>query len=83
MSVTPDSCWPVDIACDLRRRPKAVLIAEIRARGDNDRATPPNLTYQGVDWDYVPIRGKPHIRIRNIPGLEAGTYDIRLLVIET
>lgn len=74
--------FPVDIRCNLPRRPKAVFVAEVR-----ERATNAAVYHQGLDWDWVTKRDAsgtpvPHIRVRDIYGLPGSkSYRIRLLAV--
>jgi hypothetical protein len=76
-SQVPASCWPYDFRCTLPTRPKAVLLTECRELGTNA-----NVSAYGVDWDYVIKSGQPHIRIRNVLGLDPGLrYQMTFLVV--
>lgn len=74
----PAACFPVAVALKrLAYRPLGVFLAELRERDTNAIQAAGQL-----DWDWRSKDGKPHIFIRNIPGLSASTrYRGRLLVV--
>lgn len=76
----PAAFWPYTFAYQLTGRPRAVLATEIK---ELTTSVPINVGWRNVEWEFASKDNRPHIRIRNIPGLAASrVYEITLLVIE-
>ena len=82
------SCWPYDFLCDFDATPRGVSLAEVYEIDAQGRRSTAYVNAGAVDWQFITrtdAKGqpRPHIRVRNIPGLPSGkTYRIRLKVEE-
>lgn len=78
---TLPSCFPFDMALrKLKGPPKAVFLAG--AWTTPDPSTSVIISPGCPQWTFTTKDGRPHIRIRNLPGLTAGnSYKLRFLVV--
>lgn len=68
------SNFPYSFICPTNGRPKSVFVGEIKDITDGSE-----VSASLADWDYTFIDNKPHVVIKNIPGLTDGhKYEITI-----
>jgi hypothetical protein len=70
------SCWPIQIPCNLKTRPDAVVLASAVEQASGDAVCAAN-----PDWDWETQAGQNFLIINNVPFLPPATYDLTFAVL--